>query len=372
MRLTERTRAKVTPDSLEAEYYPCFICYGDPDSAFANRLVEDLRGMGVICWPHELGSSFTKAKRRKAGKIVIVSSSRTLVRDEALKAIEELIDKEYHKIVLVSLDNAWQESEFVIVTDGSELIDFSSPVRYDESVTCLLNALIEGIDETSEVYRQRCEAMSSAKRIDRYEQSHKDYAAMEKLLPYSVEPHQKLLPEKCNELRNLVKTSRSEKPIQRFLKNNPSFLTRLLQPAHHGQFCIPQPQLGSQFKPDFLISGMDSAGIWWYGVELESPMGRMLCSNGDSTRDLNHALRQIEDWRGWIRQNINYAQSVDHGLGLTQIDADLPCILVIGRRENETFDRNKLPMRRRDLSRRDKAGLLIHHYEWLLEGLPGY
>lgn len=149
-----------------------------------------------------------------------------------------------------------------------------------------------------------------------------------------------------------------------FLTDNPFVLTCKINPAHHGQICIPKPKLGNQLEPDYLIAGLDSAGFWWYGVELENPNCRMFTKAGEESNELKHALRQIDDWRDWLRNNISYAQNT---LGFMHIDAELPCYVIIGKRENEILDESILVQRQREVMKRDKNGLFLHHYEWLID-----
>lgn len=201
-------------------------------------------------------------------------------------------------------------------------------------------------------------------RIDRYLESHKDPKSWKILEKYLVEPHQIIRKEKEDELASIIREANDERPIQKFLTKNPYFLTRGIDPAHHAQICIPKPSLGGELHPDFFIAGLDSAGFSWFGVELESPSYRMFTQGGEETKEFKHAIKQFDDWRCWLTENIAYAKDA---LGYTQIDGDLPCFLFIGRRKNEVLDEEELLKRRRKVSKKDKHGLFIHHYEWLLD-----
>ncbi len=219
------------------------------------------------------------------------------------------------------------------------------------------------LDESEAVYYERYQKqLKSGESSKRLEESHDKPIPI--LQEYLIRPHQKIDPRKTSELEVIIKTANDERPIQEFLKNNPYFLTRKTF-AHHGQICIPKPKLGAEYEPDFLIAGVDSGGLWWYGVELESPKYSMFTKKGEITSHLNHALRQIDDWRGWTRENIAYAQKQ-----YMHIDGDLACYVLIGRRENEELTEKKLVARRREVARKDKSGLILHHYEWLLDDIP--
>lgn len=219
------------------------------------------------------------------------------------------------------------------------------------------------LDESEQVYEERYQRLLSRPKdaIARHDRGRS--AARGGLKPYWVTPHQKPSPSDVAELRRLIMTAGTERPIHEFLERRPHFLTGNIQPAHHGQFCISKPRLGAELVPDFFAAGLDSGGLWWYGVELENPNESMFQKDGDLSAALSHALRQIEDWRSWLRDNIAYAQQQ---LGLVDIDADLPCYVIIGRRGTERLANSKLSARRRAVQKRDKSGLILHHYEWLV------
>jgi hypothetical protein len=223
------------------------------------------------------------------------------------------------------------------------------------------------LDETQAVYHEKYRKMTSDELLNRYVESHKNPKRWEKLAKYYVEPHQDIPKENKNELASIIRTAPDERIIQNFLKEHPYFLTRGIHPAHHGQVCIPKPQLGNQYGPDFFIAGLDSAGWSWFGVELENPTYSMFTRTGEVTKELKHAFRQIEDWRIWLTDNISYARDE---LGFMHIDGDLPCFVFIGRRENERLDEDTLLKRRRAVKKRDNSGLYVHHYEWLLDATP--
>jgi hypothetical protein len=119
-----------------------------------------------------------------------------------------------------------------------------------------------------------------------------------------------------------------EAPLQAFLSRNPSFLIRLLPPG--ARICIyDRPKLGSEYVPDFLIRVTNSQGPHWTGIELESPTVRPLTKTGEMSAKLGHAVGQVNDWKGWLRDNVAYARSE---LGLKGISGLLESWVIIGRR----------------------------------------
>jgi hypothetical protein len=131
----------------------------------------------------------------------------------------------------------------------------------------------------------------------------------------------------------------------------------------HGRWVIPKKRLGSEHVTDFLIGQKDSSGYDWQAVELESPKAKMFTKRGDATKELNHAIGQILDWRSWLSRNQSYAArpTTDHGLGLTEISPNLSGLILIGRREKN----NRGAARRRRMM--EELDIDIHSYDYLAD-----
>jgi len=93
---------------------------------------------------------------------------------------------------------------------------------------------------------------------------------------------------------------------------------------------------GIKLIPDFVIGDRHSGGFEWTLVELESPTAAMFNAKGDPSATLQHALRQLTDWRTWLEVNQNYAARPrrDAGLGLTDISSNAQGLVLIGRTDN--------------------------------------
>ncbi len=168
-------------------------------------------------------------------------------------------------------------------------------------------------------------------------------------------------------LQAVLDDSSSEAPLQKYLESNPQFLIQHLG-GGHGRWVIPQKRLGSEFVPDFVIGERDSMGYHWLVVELESPDAMVFTKAGDPAKSLNHAIRQVTDWRAWLRHNRDYASRDrnSHGLGLVDIDSDVRGLIVIGRRESLDPSSREL---RRQLSK--SLDVDIHTYDWLVDAARG-
>jgi Domain of unknown function (DUF4263) len=93
-------------------------------------------------------------------------------------------------------------------------------------------------------------------------------------------------------LRQCLQTATVEREVQSVLEEYPILLARALG-GGHGRWVIPQKRLGAECVPDFIIGARSSLGYEWTLVELESPRGRMFKRNGDPSKELSHAIRQI-------------------------------------------------------------------------------
>lgn len=87
-----------------------------------------------------------------------------------------------------------------------------------------------------------------------------------------------------------------------------------------------------------------SSGKEWIGIELESTQKKVITKQGRKTADLEHAIQQIRDWRGWITDNLSYARQSreQNGLGLVDISPRFFGYVIIGRRKNYNRKFNEL------------------------------
>jgi hypothetical protein len=168
-------------------------------------------------------------------------------------------------------------------------------------------------------------------------------------------------------LQNALDSATREEDIQQFLQNNPQLLIQHLG-GGHGRWVIPKKKLGTEHITDFVIGQRSSIGFEWQAVELESPLKPLFNKNGDPSQYLNHAIRQIQDWRSWLVVNQNYASRAiaDNGLGMTDITGAAPGLILIGRR-NESLAQNNA--RRRQMAR--DLNIEIRTYDYLVDSLQG-
>lgn len=168
-------------------------------------------------------------------------------------------------------------------------------------------------------------------------------------------------------LEGALDGAKREEDIQQFLQEHPACLIQHLG-GGHGRWVIPKQRLGSEHVTDFMIAERHSFGFEWQAVELESPLRPMFNKNGDPSQYLSHAIRQLTDWRAWLKANQAYAARPrsEGGLGLTDIDANARGLILIGRRG--TIDAGTTARRRQMVQ---DLNIDIHSYDYLLASMQG-
>jgi hypothetical protein len=168
-----------------------------------------------------------------------------------------------------------------------------------------------------------------------------------------------------DEIQCVIDSADDERPIQEFLERHARLLAALV--GGQKRYCIPQKRLGAEYVPDFMIGSVDSLGIYWVFVELETPRARIYLRDG---RQLGNAARkgvsQIVEWRGWVIENLAYARrrATENGLGLFDIRPNSEGVVLVGRRSTLTDTKESA---RREL--RESSRIHVHSYDWLIEAL---
>lgn len=154
----------------------CFISYGEPDLDFARRIYDDLGKSGVSCWMYNLdgtaGARVWKEiteRRRAADKILAICSIRGLLQDGIRQELEDQVNEDPSKIIVLSLDKSWSHpGNTVRRGEGQDLkqplldrnyADFVN-LDYDAALTRLLRGLRseEILEQTLPTVRSQLEA----------------------------------------------------------------------------------------------------------------------------------------------------------------------------------------------------------------------
>ncbi|MFD8130077.1 Shedu anti-phage system protein SduA domain-containing protein [Streptomyces mirabilis] len=175
-------------------------------------------------------------------------------------------------------------------------------------------------------------------------------------------------PDSFTKYEEVLSAAEDEKPIQKFLEENPWMLIQ--QMGGSCRWIRPQVRLGDAYVPDFLVARLDSYRLNWTLVELESPRAPLfMASEKNANRPaekLREGLDQITEWRRWLRANTDYAQrprgAGKEGLGLVEIGDWANGLVVIGRRSEMTTAQRRTRDQLVFESRTD-----IHTYDWLTD-----
>jgi hypothetical protein len=159
---------------------------------------------------------------------------------------------------------------------------------------------------------------------------------------------------------NALSSATGERPMQKVLEKHPEILACLIN-GHNGAYVIPQSRLGNQHVPDFLIAAETSLGLLWSLIELKSPTAPLTIGDGQHSKELRRAIKQIIDWREWLNDNSDYARrnTSENGLGLHGIRSDAHAFIIISRAD---MPRASDRLRIRELNDR----IEIHTYDWLI------
>lgn len=134
-------------------------------------------------------------------------------------------------------------------------------------------------------------------------------------------------------LRATIEQAREERPIQRLLEARPALFAPLLRGPD--RYCLPRVSFGGKYIADFLLADVDSTGIRWILVELETPDSPVtLASKNEFDSHAREGVSQIQEWRGWLERNRSTARELrsEEGLGLVDITPRAEGLVVVGRR----------------------------------------
>jgi hypothetical protein len=153
-----------------------------------------------------------------------------------------------------------------------------------------------------------------------------------------------------NEFNSLLDSAQKEEELQQFLNNNPILI------APNAVTIDPKVRLGSEHVTDFVITTHDDNYVL---IEIEKSTKKLYNKNGDPSADLTHAIKQAEDWRRWIHENISYARQT-----LPNI-TDPNCWVILGRRKDLTYQ-DTGALKRMNL---DNQHITIFTYDDLINNL---
>lgn len=157
-------------------------------------------------------------------------------------------------------------------------------------------------------------------------------------------------------LRSLVESGAGERTVHAFLEAHPllilhASLDGFFPVASRRSLLFSHVRLAAEFEVDFLYGSMNSIGLFWTFIELESPSAKIFTRRGDPSAALSHALRQILDWQSWLHDNPAYAERTLSELAKPTLDdfgwtgclrRPPQSLIIIGRRSDLTERTNRL------------------------------
>ena len=107
---------------------------------------------------------------------------------------------------------------------------------------------------------------------------------------------------------NVLTSSRGERKIHSFLKKHPEIVLQAFNCAWKFYLCVPEFELGNDFRADFLI--LSAHSLAWHAifVELETSMHKLYLRDGRLSERLGVAYKQITDWRAWYVAHQQYVR----------------------------------------------------------------
>jgi hypothetical protein len=152
-----------------------------------------------------------------------------------------------------------------------------------------------------------------------------------------------------------------EKPLQAYLSAHPQLL--ISEYGFQCRWVIPQASLARMFFPDFLVCRLDSTGLVWVLVELQSPRAELFMATRERPAEqLREGIYQILRWRRWLHNNLDMARRPvgEDGLGLIGITDQTRGLVIIGR-ENDRTEQNRQQLRQLAWDNH----IDIRSYDWL-------
>jgi hypothetical protein len=147
-------------------------------------------------------------------------------------------------------------------------------------------------------------------------------------------PYHQVTVDQVNRFKRLLETNPKERFIQAFLDENKEIVGAYL--GAHAVYVASKPRFGTHYEADFAVAECNSAGTFWYLIELEQAGAKPFKKNGRPTAPLTHAIEQIKEWRRFIESNLDYCRRSrrKNGLGLEDISPRSSGVIIMGRDEH--------------------------------------
>jgi hypothetical protein len=187
---------------------------------------------------------------------------------------------------------------------------------------------------------------------------------------------ERLAPEREDVLSELEALERgidggwNESVVQEFLKERRYLLVGRFR-SGHGTYAFPELSFGGRYCADWLIASSHSGGFVWELIELESPQAHPFRHDGHFGEATRKGINQIQDWRNWLRRNLDSAERPrsQQGLGLHDISPESPGIVVVGRSKAYAGDSGHEAYNRNRKTTDEQNRIRIESYDSFIESL---
>ena len=104
-----------------------------------------------------------------------------------------------------------------------------------------------------------------------------------------------------------LKASNGERHILTYFRRHPALIYKHTVACRgHDDYVISEFEIGNEYKADFVVLNSYSGGWEIAFIELEPVGAKMFNKDRTPTRELRVAIRQVDDWRRFIRQQQTY------------------------------------------------------------------
>ena len=161
-----------------------------------------------------------------------------------------------------------------------------------------------------------------------FDQEHEDKNIWQPPFDYSK------ISQEIFELEQGLSAGWKETQVQAYLKPRPHLFDGLYRDGH-GTFVFSELKFGTKYVADWVVGSGTSSGLSWELIELECPQSVPFIGSGHYSEATRKGVRQINDWRNWIKRNIDNVQRPlsRQGLGLDGLDDSAHGLVVVGRRD---------------------------------------
>jgi len=104
-----------------------------------------------------------------------------------------------------------------------------------------------------------------------------------------------------------LEASNGERHMLTYFKQHPALIYRHTVPCRgHDDYVIAEFEIGNEYKVDFVVLNSYSGGWEIALIELEPVGAKLFNKDRTPARELRTAMRQLDDWRRFIRQQPKY------------------------------------------------------------------